>query len=201
MLAPTPPSLTGIDFETTLYSRAVVLDLSDGTDRHMVLSHHSRLHRVKIVAPDHLGGHHVAIIPDSCWPMRMAAALRLFGTETCLPHDCLHPTAAQRSRLNWMLQALDFLHSTQRQKPNLRQLAETILYPRHDLGRAIEWKCSSQRRQTQRLVNHARSLMNGGYLDLLKGRTAPAVGATIAGAIGRWPDGYAIEQGNLPQYK
>lgn len=181
MLAPTPQSLTGIDFERTLSSRAVVFDLSDGTDRHMVLSHHSRLHRVKIVAPDHPGGHHVAIIPDSCWPMRMAAALRLFGTETCLPHDCLHPTAAQRSRLNWMLQALDFLHATERQKPNLRQLAETILYPRHDLGRAIEWKNSSQRRQTQRLVNGARHLMLEGYRELLKGRISRPAGRSNAG--------------------
>lgn len=167
----------------------------------MVLTDNYGVHRVMIVAPDYPGGHHAAIVPDGCWSIRMAAAVQFIGKEPSPPVDCLHPTYTQRRRLIQMLQVLDCFEATERPRPSLRQIAETILYPRHDLGRAIEWKCSSQRRQTQRLVNHARNLMNGGYLELLKGRTALAIGASIAGAIGRRPDGYAIEQRNLLKYK
>lgn len=81
--------------------------------------------------------------------------------------DRLYPTAAQRRRLALMLAALDFADGS---TPSLRRIAEAVLYPRHDLGRAIEWKSSSQRRQAQRLVNGARHLVETGYLDLLKGR-------------------------------
>lgn len=125
--------------------------------------------------------------------MRLAASKQFVGKESCRPVGCLHPKAAQRRRLTLMLQALDCLQTTERPQPTLRQIAETMLYPRHDLGRAIEWKCSSQRRQTQRLVNSARHLMQGGYRELLKGRMARPAGANSAGAINQQQGEQTIE--------
>lgn len=163
----------------------------------MVLSDHSRIHRVTILAPDHPDGHLVAIVPDGCCALRLAALHRFVGKGVCASVGCLYPTAAQRRRLIQMLQILDCLHATERPKPALRQIAETVLYPGHDLGRAIEWKSSSQRRQTQRLVNGARHLMQEGYRELLKGRIPRSAETSIAGEISQQPSEQAIELGNL----
>ena len=49
-----------------------------------------------------------------------------------------------------------------------RLVREKTSYPRSDLGRAIEWKSSSERRHTQRLVSEAHHLMRQGYRALLQ---------------------------------
>lgn len=199
VIARTPPGFAGIALEAILRGRMVMSDYCDGADRHLVLTDNNGFHRLMITEPDNPGGHHAAILPDDCWSMRMAAALQFFGKGPSLPIDCLRPTAIQRHRLIQMLQVLDCLDAPERLKPSLRQIAETILYPRQDLGRAAEWKCSSQRRQTQRLVTGARRFMQGGYCELLKGRISPVLSRSCAGAIGARLDPKAIEEGNLPQ--
>lgn len=198
VLAPAPAGLVGVAKETILLGRSILVDVSDGHDRHVVLTDRNGMHRLTIIEPDHLGGHHVALVPDDSWLTRLAA-LELFARrDSAMTNARLHPTPAQRRRLTLMLQALDLLNAALRPKPTLRHIAETVLYPRHELGRAIEWKGSSQRRQTQRLVNSARHLMQDGYRELLKGRIAAPVGKSTAIAISRYPVRQTIERGNLP---
>lgn len=164
-------------------------DLSDGHDRQLVLADRNGHHRIKIMAPNHTNGHHVAIVPDDCLAIRLAAIEQFVGRGSPAAIGCLNPTAAQRHRLTLMLQALDCLDATKLPKPTLRHIAETVLYPSHALGRAIEWKSSSERRQAQRLVRGACHLMQGGYRELLKGQVPRPNGANSASAISRLPDG------------
>lgn len=193
MLAPAPPGLTGIATETILLERTIVADFSHGSDRHLVLNDRNGLLRVTIVAPDHPGGHYVAIVPDGCWTSRVAAFMQFAEKRSPPAASCLHPTTAQRNRLNLKLQILDCLDATEQPKPTLRQIAATILYPRHDLGRAIEWKGSSRRRQTQRWVNSAQHLMQGGYRALLMGRISHPVRTDNARKINQPPGRQTIE--------
>lgn len=198
VLAPALPGLVSIASQTILIGRAIVSDFSDGHDRHLVLADRNGLHRVTVVSPDHANGHHVAIVPDDCLAIRLAALEQFVGNGSPAAIGCLQPTAAQRHRLTLMLQVLDRLNATELPKPTLRDIAEAVLYPRHDLGRAIEWKCSSERRQTQRLVNSARYLMQGGYRQLLKGRLAGPGSKNTASAISQQSNRQTIESGKFP---
>lgn len=69
-----------------------------------------------------------------------------------------------------LLRILDRLAGPETCLPTLRTIAMDVVYPHSQFGRVIEWKSSSERRQTQRLVSEARFLMKAGYRDLLKGR-------------------------------
>ncbi|MGE8134106.1 DUF2285 domain-containing protein [Novosphingobium subterraneum] len=198
VLAPALPGLSGIASQTILIGRTIISDFSDGHDRHLVLADRNGLHRITIVTPEHPYGHHVAIMPDDYWAIRLAVLEQFAGNASLGTFGCLHPTTAQRRRLTLMLKVLDCLNATKLPKPTLRGIAEAVLYPRHDLGRAIEWKCSSERRQTQRLLNSARYLMQGGYRELLKGRLAGPGGKHTASAISQQSDLQAIESGQLP---
>lgn len=48
------------------------------------------------------------------------------------------------------------------------EIARRHVYARLQVGRGSEWKSSSQRRRTQRLIDEARALMEGGYRRLLR---------------------------------
>lgn len=146
----------------------------------MVLTDPGGLHRVTIIMPEHPHGHHVAIIPDECWATRVSALEGLFGKSCPATISCLSPTVAQRRRLMLMLKVLDQRLSTGQPRLALRHIAAVTLFPGRDLGRAIEWKSSTERRQTQRLVSTAMHLVQGGYRDLLKGRiTGPSVASNL----------------------
>lgn len=113
-------------------------------------------------------------IRRDAWFRTRLAAVEAFdlsnrSTELRKPHALLFPTVHQRHRLILWLGILDRV--TQRDKvfPTLRDIAKDVVYRDADLGRAIEWKSSSHRRHTQRLVNEARFFMLGGYRLLLKG--------------------------------
>lgn len=59
-------------------------------------------------------------------------------------------------------------------RPSTHEIAGRLIYPRLAIGRGAEWKASSERRRTQRLIDEALGLMNGGYRTLLQGRPAGA---------------------------
>lgn len=68
-----------------------------------------------------------------------------------------------------MLAILDHLVGATDKEVTIRSLAETFVFPGTGSGRSIEWKTSSSRRQTQRLVREAIAMTNGGYRKLLNG--------------------------------
>lgn len=114
------------------------------------------------------------VAADAHLEMRLAAIARFHepsGRSSCVVgRQVLRPTAYQKHRLVLFLKILDRLADPEKPHPALRNIAADVVYPKSQFGRAIEWKSSSERRRTQRLVKEAKHLMRTGYRDLLKGR-------------------------------
>lgn len=172
VLQPSPAGLQGISLDDLLADRIVLADESDGEGRHIVVGAQGGRHRLNIRGESGGAGHVAAIIPDGRQPLRIAALESLSAVSRAKDDAAgrapLHPSLAQRHRLVVMLGLLDRL-ALSRDQASLRDLAQHVVYPRLDLGRAIEWKTSPQRRQVQRLVGRARRLVRGDYRKLLIG--------------------------------
>ena len=101
------------------------------------------------------------------------AALRWFisthpDSETQTAPNLLFPTPFQRCRLMLMLKIVDYLSENKGDPSPVRKIAQLIVYRNTKFASAAEWKTSSQRRRTQRLIEEAKSLVAGGYRALLK---------------------------------
>lgn len=86
-------------------------------------------------------------------------------SATCVPR----PTEFQRHRLQLLLDILDLAVTPGVKSLTTHELALRRIYPGMTVGRGAEWKSSSHRRRTQRLIAEARAMMNGGYRMLLAG--------------------------------
>ena len=71
-----------------------------------------------------------------------------------------------------MLAALDALSSLRSETRTVREVAAHFDRAAVEGMRAIEWKSSSLRRQTQRLLQESVAMMMGGYRNLLIGKGA-----------------------------
>ncbi|ODU34717.1 MAG: hypothetical protein ABS88_01790 [Sphingopyxis sp. SCN 67-31] len=112
------------------------------------------------------------ILRDSLVGLRREAAARFdrwLGDAPGPPSAGFLPTAYQARRLGTMLAILDLLHGPGGAGVTSHDVARLIIYPRLSVGRGAEWKSSSERRRTQRLIEEARGLMQGGYRALLAG--------------------------------
>ena len=137
--------------------------------RHVIFEGERRRYRI-LIKPARLGLEGGYILRQDPWLDARITAIRDFnkaleGAEILKP---ARPTNYQRRRLELLLAILDSQFLPDGRRRTLRQLAQTIIYPRSDLGRAIEWKSSSERRHTQRLVSEAHHLMRQGYRALLQ---------------------------------
>jgi hypothetical protein len=148
---------------------------------HLDLAHAMLQAQDAVVLADPGGDHHLVIgainptqplavlLPlDDSFHIRAEAALRfqrrLFGRATGPPPRALTLTPRYRLRLVRMVRALDGRSSG----ATYRQIAG-VLFETHQQS-AAEWKTSSIRAQTIRLVKDAQTMMRGGYLRLLAGR-------------------------------
>lgn len=143
---------------------------------------HATLHaQGAMVLADPDGDHHLVVgtidpaqplavlLPlDDSFHIRAEAALRfqrrLFGRAAGPPPRALTLTPRYRLRLVRMVRALDGRSSG----ATYREIA-TVLFETHQQS-ATEWKTSSIRAQTIRLVKDAGTMVRGGYLRLLAGR-------------------------------
>jgi hypothetical protein len=75
------------------------------------------------------------------------------------------PTAFQRNRLYLLLNLLD----AESEGASRREMASSLLYRNSAPMDRAEWKGSSQRRRTQRMIDEAKQMMASGYHDLLRG--------------------------------
>ena len=138
---------------------------------HLVLADTGARHRLLVMASARLGGDNYLIPRDQSFPIRLAA-LDAFhccvdGSAAPSVRNQLQPTAYQSHRFHLLLAILDAL-SRAPEGVMLKDIAGTIVYRGLSAQRAIDWKSSSQRRQTQRLVAEARKMASHGYLDLLR---------------------------------
>lgn len=142
--------------------------------RHLVLGDREKRHRLLITTPRLADSAYV--IPRDHWLPTRLAAIDAFDascrrTRLAVSKDTLLPTAYQRHRLILLLEILDAIHRPKNDFATIREIAQKVIYRHENLGRAIEWKSSSRRRQTQRLIGEARFFVDRGYRLLLKGRT------------------------------
>lgn len=113
------------------------------------------------------------IVPDDAVDSRYAAAQRfqrrLSGALAMHLPSGFAPTPFQRRRLGMLLDILDAVLDRERTMATTHQIARHHVYPGMTIGRGNEWKSSAERRRTQRLIDEALALMNGGYRALLRG--------------------------------
>jgi hypothetical protein len=137
--------------------------------RHMVVANPDGVHRLWVREPQ-LGAPLAVIIPaDRNFAQRIAAATRferqLRDVGCGQPQSGYRPTTFQRNRLFLLLNLLD----AEKAGASRREMAATLLYRNSaPMGRA-EWKGSSQRRRTHRMIDEAKHMMARGYRDLLLG--------------------------------
>jgi hypothetical protein len=113
------------------------------------------------------------VIPcDAAINMRLAAVQRfdrrLAGAPPLRKTNAFRPAPRQLRRLNLLLDILDALHEPGVAKTSY-DIAQRLLYRELKVARGVNWKSSTERRRTMRLIEQARGLMNGGYRDLLRG--------------------------------
>lgn len=106
------------------------------------------------------------VIPRDGAMVRRAEAtrrldLRLSGVPPGRCSGAMRPTPFQARRLYLLLDILDALQAPGKARPSTHEIAERLIYPRLAVGRGAEWKASSERRRTQRLIDEALALMNG----------------------------------------
>ncbi len=146
-------------------------DIMTSEGRHLVLENQNRRHRV-VIKSSCASGNGYFVLRDGWLGTRLSAIERF--EACCRPprlanlRDFHFPTAYQKHRLILMLNVLDAFQHENGRSATIRELAQNVLFRHADLGRAIEWKSSSPRRQTQRLLNEARYFVHVGYRLLLK---------------------------------
>ncbi|MDZ4307168.1 DUF2285 domain-containing protein, partial [Allopontixanthobacter sp.] len=149
----------------------VIAQHENGAGQHLVVSDTQNRHRVLFARklPHAVAGY---VVPDDAELAVRVAALSGFhrlkeGAPTMAHHRLLKPSDYKRYRLGMLLAILDLVEDASPSHLTLREVAQALIYPGMKIGRAIDWKTSSHRRQTQRLVAEAHRMADAGYRHLL----------------------------------
>lgn len=155
----------GIQIPGTVLQR----DVAVGKVRYLVLRGAFSAHRVELAVKARYATASIALGLDASLLPRLGCLEALVSGKPDVPLQ-LRPTPYQASRLGLMLAVLDRLEEETNGPASIRAIATELAFPGVDLpARAIEWKSSSIRRQTQRIIASARWLRDGGYRHLLHG--------------------------------
>lgn len=163
--------MTGQDVTSAVFAQMRTVTAQDsGTGRHLVLASESARHRLLLInSPSHRSVSY--LLPESPSLKTRLNALQAFRHAASLSATAStmeqQLTAYQRRRLELLLGVLDLLVGNAGQPATLRELAGELGSGADIELRAIDWKTSSQRRQTQRLVAEARQMCSQGYRDLI----------------------------------
>lgn len=148
-------------------SARMLADRLIGGERHLVLE--TALHRVRLCIRRAVGREiTMIVIPmDGLAVKRLAAARtaeRLLRGHREGAHNGALPTRYQRNRFILMLAVHDALADG----ASIHDVAFTMAFPRTNPLTGAEWKGSSERRHTLRLIADARRLVTTGYRMLLR---------------------------------
>ena len=153
-----------------MQTRSLVAAAEVGAERHIVLAGKHARHRLVMTPPAARDGY---IVPaDRSMSVRLAALSAFHehqrSRQASAARATLTPSPYLRHRLVLLLAILDRLDPNSGESATVRQIARDLTFRGHDHDRAIEWKSSSGRRQTQRLIAEAHRMVATGYRDLLK---------------------------------
>jgi hypothetical protein len=167
MLAPAPARFHGAITQDAVNLDAASTDRVDLDGRHLILSDPEGEHRLWLLPS---GSHKplAVVIPlDEDFPLRVAGAQRFRRWMTNRPAGQFPPsmllTQRHRARLVLMLHALDM----RRANATYREIAAALFGAKAVAERG--WKTLSVRGRTIRLVQDANTMIDGGYLKLLRG--------------------------------
>ena len=147
----------------------IVADRVPSDGRHIIVAGPHCKHRIWMSGECCKDGFVVVVPADKGFAVRMAATRslerHLRGFPDSDPPAELGLTARRHRKMALMLRLIvaDHAHITR------REMAFTLVYPRLDPLAGPAWKCSSERRRTQRLIDEAIGMMHGGYRALLQG--------------------------------
>lgn len=131
-------------------------------------------HRIELLTDPTGGGPSVELPLDASLGVRLAC-LQAYASGRSASPARLWPTAYQAGRLALMLAILDRLDDAENSSGDTRVIAAELVFPGAELPRrAIEWKSSSLRRQTQRIVAAAQWMRARGFRRLLDGQISTA---------------------------
>lgn len=142
-------------------------DHSDLNEHHLVVAKDAARLRLCLRATPPRCPDCLVILRDRCAVVRLAAAARFERVTRGLrpgPDRAASPSAYRRSRLVQLLSIYDALEAGADQ----RDIAFGLVFPRHRPLIGANWKGSSERRHTLRLIADARRLVTGGYRKLLR---------------------------------
>lgn len=151
----------------------ILVDRQLSNGRHLVLADTDGPHRLWL--RDTSPGRPLAyvIAKDASLDLRLAAVRRLERRLVGAPPAKLPrgftPTDFQRHKLSLLLDILDMMKDRGHPEATTYDIARTLLYVDMGVGRGSDWKNSSERRRTQRLIEEAFALRDGGYRVLLRG--------------------------------
>lgn len=141
--------------------------------RHMVLGDVDGPHRLWVRGGATGRPLAYVIVRDDAIELRQSAMRRfdrrLSGAPPARLLAGLQPTPFQRQRLAMLLAILDAVLEREEGRLTTHEIARRHVYAGMRIGRGNEWKSSSERRRTQRLIDEATALMQGGYRRLLRG--------------------------------
>ena len=151
----------------------ILVDRQLSNGRHLVLADTDGLHRLWLRDTSPGGSLAYVIAKDANLDLRLAAVRRLDrrltgAAPTKLPRG-FTPTAFQRHKLSLLLDIIDMTKERGDPDATTYDIARALLYVDMGVGRGTDWKNSSQRRRTQRLIEEAFALRDGGYRTLLRG--------------------------------
>ena len=159
------------ELASAFHMRSPLVEAEAGADRHLVLAGKHARHRLVVTPPAARDGYIVRA--DRSMSVRLAALSAFHehprSRQAIAARAALTPSPYLRHRLVLLLAILDRLDPPSGEPATVRQIARDLTFPGQDYDRAIEWKSSSDRRQTQRLVAEARRMTTTGYRDLLTG--------------------------------
>ena len=136
--------------------------------RHIVVGTGERLHRIWLRSEKGLLSSILMFDAMTATRLEAISAFAKWLEGKSGPHLAGHPTRYQARRLRMLLAILD-LRDAERDIRS-HEVARRLIYPRLAIGRGAEWKGSSERRRTLRLIAEAEALRAGGYRSLLAGR-------------------------------
>jgi hypothetical protein len=153
---------------------AVASERADSRGRSLVLQGPAARYRLLLRHPSSAEATGYVVDPDEWLPARIAAIMAfhhpIAASGAYWKRWSFAPSPYQRYRLELLLRILDYKSKCVPRAVTLREIAGHVVFPHAKLGRATEWKTSSERRHTQRLVTEAQYLTKSGYRRLLKGR-------------------------------
>lgn len=154
-------------------SRRIVASIADRHGISFVADGERARHRVHLVASTGTTGEPRFALRTDQWATERFAALATLLRQA-IPFQPFMPSSFRRERLVRMLAILDLIDLSPGTPATVRQVAQEVTFRGMPRLRAAEWKASSQRRQTQRMIAEAEVMRDRGYLQLLLGKVSRA---------------------------